>query len=121
MDGFYHLSREGFSAAIAGLLPAVAFAQGGDVRDVMFSVPGVEGERVVERHGLFVFRVTEFSRPVERRERLEQKNPALVQTFRIARDGSMGELLPSDNSAQRASSYGLIVGSSSVSASFMRT
>ena len=42
------LGRLGTSAS---LLPAFAFAQRRDVRDVVFSVPRVEGERIVQRHG----------------------------------------------------------------------
>ena len=37
----------GPSGISASLLPAFAFAQRRDVRDVMFSVPRVEGERIV--------------------------------------------------------------------------
>jgi hypothetical protein len=39
--------RSGVWEQVARLLPAFAFAQRRDVRDVMFSVPRVEGERIV--------------------------------------------------------------------------
>ena|SRR5215469_12636317 len=48
----------------AELAPGVAFAKGGDVCDMVAAVPGVERERLIERHSLILRRMQEFALPI---------------------------------------------------------
>ena len=61
------------------LTPGIAFAQCGDVCDVVAAVPGVERKILVERYFLVVFGVKEFALPVGGLERAQEDDPALVQ------------------------------------------
>src|SRR5579859_2918614 len=63
---------------LTSLLPAFALAQAGDVRDVMPSVPGVQSERIVERHGA-ALRVLHLARKIRSVHSTQQIEPALVQ------------------------------------------
>lgn len=63
------------------LAPAVAFAQGSDVRDVMAAVPGVLREQEIDRCGA-PSGMAELARPVGRTERTQQNHPTLVKIFK---------------------------------------
>ena len=71
----------GFSLLSPKLSPGIAFAQRGDVRDVVPAMPGIKRKCLVERHCFAVLGVHEFALPIKRLERSEQSNPAFVQGF----------------------------------------
>src|ERR1700680_130219 len=60
--------------------PAFARAERSDVGDVVAAVPGVEGERFVERHHA-TLRMAELARPIGGGKRAEKRDPAAVERF----------------------------------------
>src|SRR5215471_18300655 len=87
------LMRSAFARAVIGknysplrsygrlsLLPAVALAQAGDMRDVMAAVPRIERQRLLQRHHP-QFRMAEGPLPFCGRKRAQQAHPARMQRF----------------------------------------
>ena len=86
----------------------------------MVTVPGVEREQLVERHQPAVLGMTQLAGAVGWAEPSEERHPAGMQCLEQRERDAHRKGPASGSSAQRASSYGLIVGVSSVSASRKR-
>src|SRR5436305_10296341 len=67
--------------------PAFALPQGGDVRDVVASVPGVKSEHLLEGQNATLLRMTQATLKISGFHRTKQRDPAKVQRIeQIERD-----------------------------------
>ena len=62
------------------ILPAIAFAERSDVRDVVAAVPSIECEILIKRDRAELG-VAKFAREISRRERAQEQDPAPVEVI----------------------------------------
>ena len=96
--------------------PFHAPTEGRDMRDMMFAVPGIHREQLVEADLPALLGVDERPAPLVGPQLPEEQHPAHVQRSRAMRETATGAERASGSSAQRASSYGRMIGLSSVRA-----
>ena len=102
-----------------GRLPASLGSEFGDVGGVMIAMPGIEEEHPVEGADA-VIGMAESAGEFIGSNGAQQANPTLVKRVEQLRESSGGAFRASSSLAQAASSYGLIVGSTSVRAKRQR-